>query len=105
MIFFYGLAAALVCYFALRNTRSIWLHAVVILVSMVLVVMATGYQFHMVYPNDGLRRTLDARNAALPLYTIGGALASIIGPLAGAVLASLGRKARLVEGKANDRVA
>lgn len=92
---FYGLLAAIVCYFALRNTRSIWLHALLILVSAVLVGVATVIQFHVVYPSSGFRSAIDARNAALPMYFVGGVIASIAGPLAGAVLASLGRKASL----------
>ena len=51
MVILYGLAAALVCYLALRNTRSIALHVLVFIIAMFLVTLATTYQFHLGTPS------------------------------------------------------
>src|SRR5262249_21028155 len=96
MLIVYGLLAVLIPYVVLRNTRSVFLHVVTIISVASVIAVAVTFTSHLLYPSTGIGRVnANTRNSMIPVYFLVGAVASVICPLVGAALASLGRGARI----------
>ena len=95
MAIVYGLIGLAIAYFGLRNSRSVGRHILVLAAAMLVVGFLAAVGFQIFYPLSGDRVALDHRNAQMSVQFVAGTVAAIVGPIVGAVLASVGRKARL----------
>jgi uncharacterized membrane protein len=94
MALVYGLIGLAIAYFGLRNSRSVGRHVLVIAGAMVAVAFMAAAGFQIFHPAGGDRAAMNARNAAIPVEFAMGIVALIVGPLAGTIIASIGRKKR-----------